>query len=104
MICPFPKTAADRVTLGQGLDVWRAFFSCIRPGINRVFLNFEPGVGMMRESGNLLAVLKKVAGVQDVAQLDWNDRRMPGDIKIRLKRFLMGLIVTMTIRDPKIKL
>lgn len=103
IICPIPGPG-QKLELGAGLHVWRAFFTSIRPGIGRAFLCFDPAVGLMREPGTLIPILKKIANASNERQLDWTDRSMPPGVRVQLKRFLMGLVVTIKIRDPKIKL
>ena len=67
-------------------------------GIGRMFLNIDRVTGAFVRAGNLLEVLQdwtKLNGIKDIdtEKLQFHD-------KIQVKRFLKGLILTISVRDP----
>jgi eukaryotic translation initiation factor 2C len=82
-------TDTDSLTLGFGLQVWRAYFMSLRPSIGRLLLNIDVSSIIICEPGPLIALCRKYLQLQrdsDLARLNQSQY----DI---LKNFITGILI-----------
>jgi len=96
-----PEGNQPRFMLTGGLEAYAAYFSSIRPGIQRIIMNFDRGVGTFRQHGNVISVLLDFIGRRDPRDLELS--RMPPAVAAKVKKFLKGFTVKLSIGRDKTK-
>ncbi|GAA5989351.1 hypothetical protein JCM11641_002771 [Rhodosporidiobolus odoratus] len=82
-----------------GIEMWRGYFTSLRPGLGGAFLNLDITAQPFFKPGNLPEVLLELIQL-DVKRVTLQDLgRIPGPAGIKLSRMLKGLRVTRTVRD-----
>ncbi|BGP17240.1 hypothetical protein JCM10213v2_005258 [Rhodosporidiobolus nylandii] len=82
-----------------GIEMWRGYYSSLRPGIGGVFLNLDITSQPFFAPGNLPDVMLELLR-HDRARLQLQDlARIPGPAGLKLNRMLKSLRITRTVRD-----
>lgn len=117
-----PPNDQQRREISGGLEVWRGFFSSIRPydtlllcvtasqlnysngrGIGQLYLNFDTAAGCFKQSGSLITAALKFLGRRDPRDLVLS--RMPPREKTKVSRFIKNSQVKLSVsRDPNAQL
>ncbi|GAA6043764.1 hypothetical protein JCM8097_006662 [Rhodosporidiobolus ruineniae] len=86
--------------VGPGsVEYWRGYYTSLRPGIGRAFINVDLTAAPMFAPGNLAEVILELAKL-DVHRLQLTDlSRMPPQVRLKLGRILKGIRITRTVRD-----
>ncbi|KAF8608017.1 Piwi-domain-containing protein [Ceratobasidium sp. AG-I] len=90
----------DRETwsIGGGIDLWRGYFQCARPGLRSMLLNIDIFTGAMYAPGPMIPVCQAILGKPSADALipgqGLNDRD-----RLRLQRFLAGVKFTVSVKN-----
>ena len=96
-----PPENREAASILKGLEMWRGFYTSLRSGPNKIFINVDIASQPMYQSGNLpdviLNFLRASARGITFAQLSAN--QIPPRAYIELDRFLRGLKVILKVKD-----
>ncbi|KAJ1678732.1 hypothetical protein EV182_003459, partial [Spiromyces aspiralis] len=81
--------------LGGGVHVRRGYVQSLRPGINDMFINVDVAAMAFYPTGPLVEIICRFLNVRDPMELR---RGIPPKIHSDLKKYLKGLVVTVTHR------
>lgn len=81
--------------------MWRGFYTSLRPGPNKVFVNVDIASQPMYQSGNLADVVLDFlrAATRGITLTDLAANRIPPRGYIELDRFLRGVKVQLKVKD-----
>ncbi|GAA5859853.1 hypothetical protein JCM8547_004359 [Rhodosporidiobolus lusitaniae] len=83
--------------VGMGLEMWRSYFTSLRPGINKTFVNLDLTSQPVFAPGNMGDVLLELARL-DVQRLTPRDlNSIPPHVAVKLSRMIKGLRITRTV-------
>jgi len=88
-IFPRPTSAEQKMYIGGAIELWRGFFSSLRPAPGKLIMNFDTTAGAFIIPGDLPQVAAAFTNVRDVGQL----ARLADRPRIELGRFLKGIPV-----------
>lgn len=97
----FPSPADPRaVTISKGLELWRGYYTSLRPAPNGIFINIDLSSHPFIVRGNLPEVMLSYARAKsrNIGPNDLAADRIPGGVAVELGRFLRGLKVTMKVK------
>lgn len=96
-----PPLNQNDASITRGLVMWRGFYSSLRLGPGRIFLNLDIASQPMVQAGNLpQVVLNFLRGTnRNLNEQHLDAKTIPGNEYIRLGRFLKGLKVKLTVKD-----
>jgi eukaryotic translation initiation factor 2C len=89
----------------KGLEIWAGFYSSLRPGVERLFLNVDTTSQPMYQSGDLIRVMQDFTrrfqrGQQGPpADISAAGLAQNGRLQIELSRFLSGIKITLMVKD-----
>jgi len=81
--------------------MWRGYYTSLRPGPNKIFVNFDIASQPMYQSGNLADVVLDFlrAATRGITLTDLAASKIPPRGYIELDRFLKGVKVQLKVRD-----
>ncbi|GAA5890678.1 hypothetical protein JCM6882_000622 [Rhodosporidiobolus microsporus] len=82
-----------------GLEIWRGYFSSLRPGIGNVFVNLDLSTQPMFAPGNLADVILELARLDSRGITARDLASIPPYVLIKLNRMIKGLRITRTVPD-----
>lgn len=68
--------------------------------IGQTIFNFDTCAGCFRQSGDLIEVLMQLNRARDINDINTLDPKMPDRKRLRIRRFLLNL--TITIKEPSV--
>lgn len=82
-------------------QMWRGFYTSLRPGPNKIFVNVDIASQPMYQSGNLPDVILDFlrAAARGISFADMSAAKIPPRAYIELDRFLRGLKVVLKVKD-----
>ncbi|KAH9854098.1 Piwi domain-containing protein [Lenzites betulinus] len=86
-------------TIGGGLSAWRGYFQSVRPVLNKLIINVDVSHAAVYTPGRLIDTMTAYLGVRDIRQLAL--QRTNEENYGRLRRFLKGVVVKMTLSNGK---
>ncbi|CAD6580475.1 MAG: hypothetical protein CYPHOPRED_001225 [Cyphobasidiales sp. Tagirdzhanova-0007] len=103
-IPPNSMKESDRRLLSGGLEVWRGYFTSIRPAMNKTVFVFDTSAGSFKEAGSVIDVLmRKVVRKNDVTQINILSKTIHPKDRVKITRFLKNLTITVKPRGEKQK-
>ncbi|GAA5863732.1 hypothetical protein JCM3774_001234 [Rhodotorula dairenensis] len=96
-----PPKNPRAASIGKGLEMWRGFYTTLRTGPSKLFLNLDIASQPMVQSGSLPdVVLDFLRGSsRNLTMQQISAANLPGPEIIRLNRFLKGLKVQLVVAD-----
>ncbi|KAF9156218.1 argonaute 1, partial [Linnemannia schmuckeri] len=88
-------TPEGKVMLPGGLEAWRGYFQSMRPGVGRMLVNIDISSTAFFQSGSLIELVCKRAGVREPEGLI----RLQDGAWRKIEKFLKGLRVKVMHRD-----
>ena len=92
-IYPEPTTDADRFVIMGGIEMWRGYFSSLRPSPSRLIVNVDSTAMPFIQPGDLVRVMSAYLNISDPARL----AQLPDSMRVRLGRFLKGLRIKVMV-------
>ncbi|ORY67946.1 Piwi domain-domain-containing protein [Leucosporidium creatinivorum] len=96
-----PPENRQAASLLKGLEMWRGFYTSLRPGPNKIFVNLDIASQPMYQSGNLADVVLDFlrAASRGITLTDLAASKIPPRGYIELDRFLRGVKVQLKVKD-----
>ncbi|GAA5840592.1 hypothetical protein JCM9279_007374 [Rhodotorula babjevae] len=96
-----PPADQRQASLSRGLVMWRGFYSSLRLGPEKLYLNLDIASQPMVAAGSLPDIILDFlkAGSRNVSFAQMSAKTIPGAEMIKLNRFLKGLKVQLKVRD-----
>ncbi|ORY48823.1 Piwi domain-domain-containing protein [Leucosporidium creatinivorum] len=96
-----PPENRQAASLLRGLEMWRGFYTSLRPGPNKIFVNLDIASQPMYQSGNLADVVLDFlrAASRGITLTDLAASKIPPRGYIELDRFLRGVKVQLNVKD-----
>ncbi|KAJ3905321.1 Piwi domain-containing protein [Lentinula edodes] len=91
-------TEVHKMTLGEGLELWRGFFQSVRPNIGKMLVNIDTTMAAVYQSGPVIDLALQFLGYRDVRQLDLQTNTV--DFR-KLEKFLNNIKVTVNTPGSK---
>ncbi|GAA6005920.1 hypothetical protein JCM10207_007275 [Rhodosporidiobolus poonsookiae] len=89
----------DNPYMAQGIECWRGYFTSLRPGIGRAFVNLDLSSQAFFQAGDLPHVMLELIKLDtrnvELRQLG----SIPGPVGIKLSRTIKGLRIERTVPD-----
>ncbi|KAK4057062.1 hypothetical protein OIO90_001962 [Microbotryomycetes sp. JL221] len=90
-----PQSAA----IGKGLEMWRGFYTSLRPGPNKIFVNVDLASHPMYQSGNMANVcLEYLRGASRNAPSDLSIDAIQGRPILEINRFMRNLKIKLKVK------
>ncbi|GAA6012880.1 hypothetical protein JCM11491_006211 [Sporobolomyces phaffii] len=88
-------------SLSQGLEMWRGYYSSLRPGVGKVFVNLDISSQVMYKPGNLATLLIEIGKSRDPRfnENSLNLRNIEPRFAIIAGRLLKNLKITLRVGD-----
>ncbi|GAA5844204.1 hypothetical protein JCM11251_006715 [Rhodosporidiobolus azoricus] len=82
-----------------GIEIWPGYFSSLRPGIGRAFVNLDLTAQPMFAPGNLADLILELARLDTRGITPQDLGRIPPYVLVKLNRMIKGLRITRTVPD-----
>ncbi|GJN91402.1 hypothetical protein Rhopal_004423-T1 [Rhodotorula paludigena] len=89
----------DNPEQARGFELWRGYYSSLRPGIGGGYINLDLASAPFHKPGSLPDVLVDLAQVELGRVTHGNLASIPPVALIKLSRMVKGLHITLTVRD-----
>ncbi|KAM0790571.1 hypothetical protein ACM66B_004439 [Microbotryomycetes sp. NB124-2] len=94
-----PPDNPQQVAIGRGLEMWRGYYTSLRPGPNKVFINVDIASHPMYQSGNMSKVCVAYLQTGRGPPPNLSVQALRGRPILELNRFLRNLKVILKVKD-----